>query len=451
MFVLGDGEQAAVTLARAVQQAKEKGTGRGELLRTLCNKDGFYVPSFYEVCYHEDGTVQSIRPTNGAPQRVKKAVVTDLEHAPYPLRPLVPNTSVVHDRAVLELFRGCTRGCRFCQAGYVYRPVRSRSRALLCEQAREILSNTGYEEISLMSLSTGDYPDLKLLIEDLHAAFAHQHVSISLPSLRIDSFVRDYAQGASKVRKSGLTFAPEAGTQRLRDIINKGVGEEDLMRSVRDAFEAGYSGVKLYFMLGLPGETDEDLLGIVDLAKRVVDAYYQLPKEKRAQPPRVNVSVSPFVPKPFTPFQWEAQASREELRRKQRLLLEAFKGHKRIRFQSHDADLCLMEAVFARGDRRLAQALFRAFTLGARMDGWSECFDIGLWMQALEESGLSAEFYANRERPEDEVFPFDHIDVGVSRAYLWRERALSRQGAVTRDCRQGCTGCGLERICGGLG
>ena len=447
LMVLGDGEQSVVELAQAVWDARHRNINRTQLLQSLCKKDGFYVPSFYELCYDEQGIIQRIKAGNGAPEHIKKAVVLDLEHAVYPLCPILPSTAIIHDRAVLELFRGCTRGCRFCQAGYVYRPVRCRSSKLLAQQANTLIENTGYEEISLTSLSSGDYPDLVPLMESL-GELREKRVSLSLPSLRIDSFLKDFAEGTSGVRKSGLTFAPEAGTQRLRDIINKGVTEEDLLRSVRDAFEAGYSNIKLYFMLGLPTETDEDIYGIVELAQKVVELYYTLPKEQRLKPPQISVSVSPFVPKPFTPFQWEAQATIEELRRKQKLLREAFKHHKRIKFSSHDARLCTIEAVLARGDRRLSDVLFRVFQLGARMDGWSDQFRYDLWIQAMEECGYTCEFYANRSRPDDEIFPWDHIDVGVSKRYLLEEKKRAYEGKTTPDCREGCTGCGLMEICG---
>ncbi len=449
LMLLGDGEQTVAELTQAVYDAKRSQIDKAALLQTLCKKDGFYVPSLYELCYDEQGFILDIKAKDGAPQRVKKAVVTDLEHAVYPLCPILPSTAIIHDRAVLELFRGCSRGCRFCQAGYVYRPVRCRSKELLTQQARALIENTGYEEISLTSLSSGDYPDLVPLMEDLGELRA-KRVSLSLPSLRIDSFLRDYAEGTAGVRKSGLTFAPEAGTQRLRDIINKGVTEEDLLRSVGDAFEAGYSSIKLYFMLGLPMETDEDLYGIVDLAKKVVDLYYAMPKEKRLQPPQVSISVSPFVPKPFTPFQWEPQATPEELRRKQQLLRDALKHHKRIKLSSHDARLCTIEAVLARGDRRLAEVLFKVWQKGAHMEGWAEHFRYDLWMQAMQECNCSVEFYANRARSTQEVLPWDHIDVGVSKQFLLSERNRACEGITTPDCRQGCTGCGLMEVCGGV-
>ena len=449
LMLLGDGEQTIVDLSQAVFDAKSNGTQKAKLLQSLCKKDGFYVPSLYELCYDEQGLIREIKAKDGAPQRVKKAVVTDLEHAVYPLCPILPSTAIIHDRAVLELFRGCTRGCRFCQAGYVYRPVRNRTKQLLAEQARELILNTGYEEISLTSLSSGDYPDLVPLMEDLRE-LREKRVSLSLPSLRIDSFLRDYAEGTAGVRKSGLTFAPEAGTQRLRDIINKGVTEEDLLRSVGEAFQAGYSNVKLYFMLGLPKETDEDLLGIVDLAKKVVDLYYSMPKEKRAQPPQVSISVSPFIPKPFTPFQWEPQATPEELRRKQQLLRDALKHHKRIKLSSHDARLCTIEAVLARGDRNLSDVLYKVWQKGAHMEGWAEHFRYDLWIQALSECNRSVAFYASRQRSEEEILPWDHIDVGVGKRYLIQERDRAFEGLTTPDCRQGCTGCGLMDVCGGI-
>ena len=447
LMTLGDGEETVCQLSAAVKEAKEKGWSKQELLRHVKDWRGFYVPSLYDVQYHADGTVQAIVPQHGAPARVQKAIVTDLEHATYPTRSLVPNTGIIHDRAALELFRGCTRGCRFCQAGYVYRPVRERTVDTLMQQAEEIIDCSGYDEISLTSLSSGDYPQLGELIHALSQRMNARRVSLSLPSLRIDSFEKDFAEGTTRVRKSGLTFAPEAGTQRLRDIINKGVTEEDLLRSAKDAFEAGYSSVKLYFMLGLPEETDEDLLGVVALAQKVVETYYELPKQMRLQPPSVTISVSPFVPKPFTPFQWEPQVEMEEIRRKQELIRNAVKRNKRIRFTSHDARVSFLEGVFARGDRRLADALEIAYRNGARLDGWSECFQYDVWMQAFQEAGLDPHFYAHRRRAESEIFPFEHIDVCISRAYLAAELARARAGKTTQDCRKGCTGCGLMDVC----
>ena len=448
VMMLGDGEETVVILSQEVKRAKEEGVSKHELLKRLSAIEGFYVPSFYQVSYHEDGTVDRIEAQHGAPEKVKKAVVKDLEHAPYPLKPLVPYMSIIHDRVSLELFRGCTRGCRFCQAGYVYRPVRERTVDTLVGQAACMIQSTGYEEISLTSLSSGDYAKLPELIDRLSEQNQGKRVSLSLPSLRIDSFTKEVAEGVSQVRKTGLTFAPEAGTQRLRDIINKGVTEENLLDSVMDAFESGYSTVKLYFMIGLPGETDDDLRGIVELGKKVVECYYSMPKEKRKLPPHVTISVSPFVPKPFTPFQWEPQPTLEEIQRKQRVILEAVKPYKRIKFNTHNAKTSALEGVFARGDRRLAPAVELAYQRGARFDGWSECFDYDRWMQAFADTGIDPAFYANRTRDEKEVFPFEHLDPMISRRYLWLEKQRSVQGITTPDCRKGCQGCGLMKVCG---
>ena len=446
--MLGDGEESICELAQVVADAKREGWDKQTVLTKLAGLEGFYIPSFYDVSYHADGRVAAIAPRNGAPAKVKKRVVRDLDGAVYPTKPIVPYMSIIHDRGALELFRGCTRGCRFCQAGYVYRPVRERKLDTLCRQACDIIRNTGYDEISLTSLSSGDYSELQPLIDRLSEAFDGKSVSLSLPSLRIDSYLKSFAEGTAKVRKGGLTFAPEAGTQRMRDIINKGVTEEDLLRSVTDAFAAGYTTIKLYFMIGLPYETDEDILGIADLAKKVVDAYYALPREMRTQPPSVTVSVSPFVPKPFTPFQWEGQNSREEIARKQQLLKERIRTMKRVRFSTHDARVSFLEAVFARGDRRLADAIERACALGAQLDGWDECFNLDIWLQAFQDTGIDPTFYANRERPVTETMPFAHMDTGISEAFLLREKERAQKQAVTPDCRKGCQGCGLMEICG---
>lgn len=447
LMMLGDGEESILELVDHYQRAKKEGLSKREFLESCKDLEGIYVPSLYEVSYHEDGTIQRIQAQKGAPERVRRKFLLDLDHADYPTDPIVPYTSIIHDRAVLELFRGCTRGCRFCQAGYLYRPVRNRRVETLVQQARELIDHTGYDEISLTSLSSGDYPELEALLNCLSEEFEGERVSLSLPSLRIDSFLKNFAEGTSKVRKSGLTFAPEAGTQRLRDVINKGVTEEDLMRSVRDAFESGYSSVKLYFMMGLPTETDEDLLGIIDLAKKVVELYYEMPKERRLQPPSVAVSVATFVPKGFTPFQWYGQIPFEEIKRRQGVLKDAVRGNKRIKLSMHDARVSFIEAVVARGDRRLARVIERVHELGGKFDGWDDKFSLDLWMQAFEDTGIDPSFYANRKREMQEIFPFEHIDIGVEKGYLVREYEKSLREELTRDCRNGCNGCGMMALC----
>ena len=447
IVMLGDGEESISELVDQYQKARKEGLSKREFIRSCKGIEGLYIPSLYEVSYHEDGTVQRIQAQEGAPERVRRKFLLDMDHADYPTDPIVPYTSIIHDRAVLELFRGCTRGCRFCQAGYIYRPVRSKRVETLVKQARELIDSTGYDEISLTSLSSGDYPQLGELLEQLSTAFAGERVSLSLPSLRIDSFLKNYAEGTSKVRKGGLTFAPEAGTQRLRDVINKGVTEEDLMRSVKDAFESGYSTIKLYFMMGLPTETDEDLKGIIDLAKKVVELYYEMPKEQRMQPPSVTVSVATFVPKGFTPFQWHGQITFEEIKRRQGILKDAVKGNKRIKLSMHDARVSFIEGVVARGDRRLCKVIERVHELGGKFDGWDDQFSLETWMQAFADTGIDPAFYANREREMEEIFPFEHIDIGVDKDYLVREYKKSKQGALTRDCRMGCNGCGMMALC----
>ncbi len=450
MFVLGDGEQSTHDTIDVYKEWKHSGLPREEYLKMAAKIPGVYVPSLYDVTYNEDGTLAATtpKPGSGAPELVMKALVNDLTAADYPEKLIVPYGEIVHNRIMLEIFRGCTRGCRFCQAGMIYRPVRERSMDRLLELAEKLVSATGYDEISLMSLSSGDYSCLPELAHEMVKKYAEKRVKISLPSQRIDTVLTDTLKETQKVRKTALTLAPEAGTQRLRDVINKGVTEEDLMRSVTDAFDQGWSAVKLYFMIGLPTETDEDVLGIADLAEKVRKCYFSIPKERRAPGLRITVSASVFVPKNDTPFQWASQLNYEQVVARQQLLKQALNKIKGVDFKYHAPDLSFIEAVFARGDRKIGDVLQRAWELGCRFDGWSDQFRSDLWKQAFEECGIDPNFYACRERPTDEVFPWDHIDCGVDKAFLLREWEKSQRGELTHDCRKGCVGCGVKRYKG---
>lgn len=447
-FMMGDGEEVIVEVTELLNTCKKQRLTRAERLRRLAQIEGVYVPSLYEASYHEDGTLASFTPTDAAaPAVVHKRFVKNLNTAAYPENIPVPYTQIVHDRIMLEIMRGCTRGCRFCQAGMLYRPVRERSVEKLTDLADKLVSSTGYEEISLSSLSSGDYSKLTPLCEQLMERFEDQRVSISLPSLRIDSVVKDSLAQTQKVKKSSLTFAPEAGTQRLRDVINKGVTEEDLLNKLHDAFEGGWNSVKLYFMMGLPTETQADLEGIAHLAQKAVQAYYAVPKGQRAKGLRVGCSASVFVPKPFTPFQWCAQDTMDVVKAKQ-MELRKLLSIRGVTFHWHDPSLSFLEACFAVGDRRMADVLYRAWELGCILDGWNEHFRYDLWMQAFSDCGVNPAFYANRKRELDELLPWDFIDIGVTKRYLKLEYERALRAETTRDCRQGCNGCGIERIKG---
>ncbi len=448
-FSLGEGEEVLPEIVAAVRAAREAGLGRRELLRALADIPGVYVPSLYEPAYRADGTLASLTPRDGAPAVVTKRLVRDMDRAYYPVKTIVPSTEIVHDRVMLELFRGCIRGCRFCQAGYVCRPVRSRSPELLARQGREACADSGYQEMTLSSLSSSDYPPLVDLCDDLLAYCGPNHVSISLPSLRADNFSVSLMERLQSGRRSGLTFAPEAGTQRLRDAINKDVREEDLLRSVRTAFAGGWSSVKLYFMLGLPTETDEDVLGIADLARKVYFAWREC-APNRARGVRITVSTACFVPKPHTPFQWEAQVSMEEYQRRVDLLRDALKRDKSITYNWHDPQTSFLEAALARGDRRMAEVIETAWRNGARLDAWSEYFSLDRWLEAFAACGLDPGFYATRARSEEELLPWDHLSVGVRRDFLWRERARCREAVLTPNCRVQCAGCGANALNGGV-
>lgn len=447
-FMVGDGEEQILDLNRVIMQGREEGASRMTILKRLCAIRGVYVPALYDVKYNADGTIASMKPNcPEAPEKVLKAIIPDLDKAFYPTEIPVPYMEIIHDRIMLEIMRGCTRGCRFCQAGILYRPVRERSLEHLVELAQQLENTTGYEEISLSSLSSGDYTCLAELIRELIRRLHEKHVSISLPSLRLDSVLKDSLEATQKEKKTSLTFAPEAGTQRLRDVINKGVTEEDLMSKVSDAFHGGWSSVKLYFMMGLPTETTEDLDGIADLAKKVVDAYFAVPRGERAKGLRVVCSASVFVPKPFTPFQWEPQDTQEMVREKQSHLREKLRI-KGVTFNYHESDLSYLEACFARGDRRMGQVLLRAYQKGCMLDGWTELFKYDMWREAFAELGIDPAFYAYRRREKDEIMPWDVIDCGVTKEFLWREKEKAEKAQTTKDCRKGCNGCGLQRFKG---
>lgn len=452
-YMMGEGEEIINEVMDVYAKWKGSGCSRKDFLEEIAKIEGIYVPAFYDVSYNEDGTIKNFTPIDEKyPAKIKKRIIQDMDKSYYPDKIIVPYTDIVHDRIMLEVFRGCIRGCRFCQAGFIYRPVREKSPERLLELANKLEESSGYEEISLTSLSTSDYTSLETLTSGLIDEMEQRKVNLSLPSLRIDSFSLDLMEKAQKVRKSGLTFAPEAGTQRLRDVINKGVTEEDLLKAVTLAFNGGWGSVKLYFMLGLPTETVEDALGIADLAHKVVEVFRNTPKENRAKNLNVTVSTATFVPKAFTPFQWEAQDDIENVNEKQKLLKDKIRS-RQITYNYHENKLSFMEAVFARGDRRVCKVLIKAWELGCRFDGWGEHFKYDLWMRAFEECGVDPYFYATRKRSYEEILPWDHIDIGVSKRFLINESKKAFEEKITPNCRVNCGGCGVtvfeSGICGG--
>ena len=444
IFSLGEGEDVTVELIELYRKAKEECWTKGELLSAAAQIPGLYVPSLYDVSYRDDGTVAAITPREGAPAVVTKRIVQDLNKSYFPVKTIVPSTEIVHDRVMLEVFRGCIRGCRFCQAGYAYRPVRAKDPQLLIRQGIEACQDSGYQEMTLSSLSTSDYRHLEGLCDGLLDYCEPNGISLSLPSLRADNFSMGLMERLQHVRKSGLTFAPEAGTQRLRDAINKNVTEEEVLTSCRTAFSGGWSAVKLYFMLGLPTETDEDVLGIADLAEKVYQTWRAVtPNPKRGV--RITVSTACFVPKPHTAFQWEPQVDMEEYRRRVKLLRDNMRGRS-IHYNWHDPETSFLEAVLARGDRRLAGVIETAWRDGAKMDAWSEYFSFARWQQAFQTCGIDPAFYANRTRAREEVLPWSVTSTGVSTPFLWRERERAYQAQITPDCRKQCTGCGADKL-----
>ncbi len=448
LFMPGEGEEVLPEIVALYKKAKGEGWTKEQYLAEAARIPGVYIPSLYEVEYNADGTVCRFLPKEGAPVPVRKRIIKDLDKVFFPENFVVPFIDIVHDRSMLEIMRGCIRGCRFCQAGFIYRPVREKHADTLCRNARDLCDSTGYEELSLTSLSTSDYSELEPLLDGLLSWTEKEYVNIAVPSLRIDNFSESMLEKITRVRKSGLTFAAEAGTQRMRDVINKNVTEENILGTCKRAFEGGYTSVKLYFMIGLPTETDEDVCGIIDTAQKVVDLYYSLKDRPKGKAVQVTCSVASFVPKPFTPFEFEPQDSREELQRKQQLMLHCLHSHK-ISLDWHNAETSFIEAVFARGDRRLGKAVEWAWRHGCNLDGWDNHFKFDVWMQAFAEAGLDPAFYANRRRAFDEVLPWELMDYGVSKGFLIRENEKARNAATTPNCRLQCAGCGVTSLKGG--
>lgn len=444
IFLLGEGEEMNNELLALLRTAKAEGWSKQAFLEKASRIGGVYVPSFYKPVYNDDCTINHFDVHPGAPEKVTKRIIADMNSVHFPLSPIVPSTEVVHDRVNLELFRGCVRGCRFCQAGHVYRPIRAKSPELLAEQGKALLKNTGCQDITLLSLSSSDYRCLSELCDELLGYCEPRSIGLSLPSLRADNFSMDIMHRIQKTRKSGLTFAPEAGSQRLRDAINKNVTEEDLLHTCRLAFEGGWNTIKLYFMLGLPTETDEDILGIAELANQVLHTWRLYAKNKN-RGVRITVSTSCFVPKPHSPFQWEQQVTMEEYIRKVHLLRDNIKA-KNVVYNWHDPQTSYIEATLSRGDRRIGNVIENVWRAGGRLEAWSDYFSFDRWMKAFDDAGVDPTFYAHRLRDKDEVMPWDNVDVGVRRAHLWHEREQAYKSELSPDCRKQCSACGAAKL-----
>lgn len=449
LFFIGEGEEVDLEVIELFRACKQRNATREEFLQQAAQIEGVYVPSLYNVTYGEDGTISAVTPTKGAPAVIKKRLIMDLDKLYYPEDFVVPFIEIVHDRAVAEIFRGCIRGCRFCQAGFIYRPVREKSPEVIDRQCHALCNNTGYDEVSLSSLSSSDYTKIQELLTRMTEWSQQEQVSVSLPSLRVDGFSDELMSKLKTVRRAGLTFAPEAGTQRLRDVINKNVTEEELLNTCNTAFGGGWTTVKLYFMIGLPTETMDDVAGIARLAQKVVDAYYAHPNKPKGRSVKVTTSASSFVPKPFTPFQWEPQDTIDTLHEKQAHLRNSVTS-KKITCNWHDADTSFLEAVFARGDRRLCQVLELAQKRGVHFDGWSDFFQLSVWRELFAECGIDPAFYANRRRSFDEVLPWDHIDYGIKKSFLIEECKRAYENSTTKNCREACSNCGASCWKGGI-
>ncbi len=450
IFIIGEGEEVNLELMDLYAEMKKKGASKQEFLEAAAEIDGIYVPSLYDVSYNEDGTVKTFTPNNAhAKPVVRKRIIKDFDKVFYPDSFVVPYSEIVHDRAIVEVLRGCIRGCRFCQAGYIYRPFREKTTGTICKETKSLCESTGYEEVSLSSLSTSDFSDIENMLVKLSDYTDEEKINLSLPSMRIDRFSKELMEQIQKVRKSGLTFAPEAGTQRLRDVINKNITEEEIFRACKLAFDGGYTSVKLYFMLGLPTETDDDVRGIADLAERIVDFYYENPNRPKGKNIQISISCATFVPKPFTPFEFEPQASEEEIKHKQEVLLSSVRSRKRINVSWSKYRVSVLEAVLAKGDRRLCNVIYDAWNSGCKFDSWDEHYRYDLWKRALEKNGLDTDFYACRKREYDELFPWDHLDYYVSKEFLVRENKTAHNAVTTPNCRDKCSGCGVSKCIGG--
>ncbi len=445
---LGDGEESTNAVIDLLKECKKNGASKQEFLLKAKDVTGVYVPSFYKDSYNDDGTLKELVPINDAPEKVKKSIVSDMNKCYYPKEFVVPFISIVHDRAVEEIFRGCIRGCRFCQAGFIYRPIREKSVETINAQSKALIESTGYDELSLCSLSTSDHSQVNEMLTSLIDWTAKDKINLSLPSLRVDNFSDELVDKLNKVRKSGLTFAPEAGTQRLRDVINKNVTQKEIINTCTKAFDNGWTTVKLYFMMGLPTETMEDIEGIANLGMEVIHAFYKNPNRQKGTGLQVNVSCSSFIPKPFTPFQWEPEDTMESLKAKQKHLLESIPS-KKIKVSYHETPTSLLEGVLARGDRRLSAVLYSAYKKGCKFDSWDEHFKFDAWMEAFEENNLDPYFYTQRRRDFSEVLPWDHLDYGISRKFLERENIKAHENETTPHCRIQCAGCGANKLNGG--